>query len=501
MLVLLVAVVSAVVAEKSAVDLSRLPDGFLMGTATSAYQTEGAWNEDGKGESIWDNLVHRNPNYSVDCSNGDVAADSYHKYRRDVAMLKELGVDVYRFSVSWPRIMPTGDPTEINDKGVAHYDALINLLLENGITPMVTMYHWDLPQRLQDIGGWANPIMAYYFEEYANVLFTKFGDRVKWWVTINEPEHIAAGYEPALSVYVPSVAPGLPGHPGVGSYLAAHTMLLAHGRAYRLYNTTFRHRQHGRLGLALSAVHIQPASDAPEDVAAARRLFQFQVGWFAQPVYSAEGDYPPVMRERIDCRSRMEGRWRSRLPSFSEHERRMLTGSADFIGVNEYTSSLGRSNESAGDAGASMDLNPQWPTAAAKWLQVVPWGFREILNTLAKEYPGYPIFVTENGYADLGGLNDTDRIHYIVSYMSEMLKAIYVDKVPVIGYTYWSLMDSYEWDNGYRIKFGLYSVDFKHSDRKRRPKQSARVIAAIIKRKRLPQWLNMTAESIGKSLG
>ncbi|XP_049938797.1 myrosinase 1-like [Schistocerca serialis cubense] len=277
MLVLLVAVVSAVVAEKSAVDLSRLPDGFLMGTATSAYQTEGAWNEDGKGESIWDNLVHRNPNYSVDCSNGDVAADSYHKYRRDVTMLKELGVDVYRFSVSWPRIMPTGDPTEINDKGVAHYDALINLLLENGITPMVTMYHWDLPQRLQDLGGWANPIMAYYFEEYANVLFTKFGDRVKWWVTINEPEHIAAGYEPALSVYVPSVAPGLPGHPGVGSYLAAHTMLLAHSRAYRLYNTTFRHRQHGRLGLALSAVHIQPASDAPEDVAAARRLFQFQV--------------------------------------------------------------------------------------------------------------------------------------------------------------------------------------------------------------------------------
>ncbi|XP_049938796.1 lactase/phlorizin hydrolase-like [Schistocerca serialis cubense] len=162
------------------------------------------------------------------------------------------------------------------------------------------------------------------------------------------------------------------------------------------------------------------------------------------------------MRERIDCRSRMEGRWRSRLPSFSEHERRMLTGSADFIGVNEYTSSLGRSNESAGDAGASMDLNPQWPTAAVKWLQ---------------------------------------------SYMSEMLKAIYVDKAPVIGYTYWSLMDSYEWDNGYRIKFGLYSVDFKHSDRKRRPKQSARVIAAIIKRKRLPQWLNMTAESIGKSLG
>ncbi|XP_049837992.1 myrosinase 1-like [Schistocerca gregaria] len=324
----------------------------------------------GKGESIWNNLLHRNPNYSVDCSNGDVAADSYDKYRRDVAMLKELGVDVYRFSVSWPRILPTGDPTEINHKGVAHYDALINLLLENGITPMVMMYHWDLPQRLQDLGGWANPIVASYFEEYASVLFTKFGDRVKWWVTIKEPEHIAAGYEPALSVYVPSVAPGLSGHPGVGSYLTAHTMLLAHGRAYRLYNTTFRHCQHGRLGLALSAVHIQPASDAPEDVAAARRLFQFQVGWFAQPVYSTEGDYPPVMHERMDCRSRMEGRWWSRLPSFNEHECRMLTGSAEFIGINEYTSALGRSNESAGDAGASMDLNPQWPTAAAIWLQV-----------------------------------------------------------------------------------------------------------------------------------
>ncbi|XP_021923731.1 lactase-phlorizin hydrolase-like isoform X2 [Zootermopsis nevadensis] len=212
------------------------PPDFRFGVATASYQIEGAWNTDGKGESIWDRMTHQHPDFFF---NGDVAADSYHLYKEDVRALKELGVGVYRFSISWPRILPTGDVDVVNKLGIAYYNNLINELLANGIEPMVTMYHWDLPQALQDIGGWPNQVIADYFEEYARVLFTHFGDRVKLWLTFNEPLSFCAGYGEWRAG-----APGIDAH-GIGDYMSAHTVLHAHARVYHLYDNVFRKKQKG----------------------------------------------------------------------------------------------------------------------------------------------------------------------------------------------------------------------------------------------------------------
>ncbi|KAJ4446058.1 hypothetical protein ANN_12744 [Periplaneta americana] len=215
------------------------PDGFLFGTATSSYQVEGAWLEDGKSLNIWDTLTHNKSNLISDRSNGDVACDSYHKYKEDVQLLKELGVNFYRFSVSWSRILPTGHINVVNQAGIDYYNNLINELLADGIQPMVTMYHWDLPQTLQDLGGWPNQVMAQYFEDYARVLFTNYGDRVKYWITFNEPSVFTAGYE-SVAFHAPNV-----GATGFGQYLATHTVLKAHARAYHLYDNEFRAAQQG----------------------------------------------------------------------------------------------------------------------------------------------------------------------------------------------------------------------------------------------------------------
>ncbi|KAJ9575436.1 hypothetical protein L9F63_025613, partial [Diploptera punctata] len=213
------------------------PEDFIIGIASSAYQYEGAWNEGGKGESIWDSFLHAHPEAVADHTNGDIAADFYHKYKEDVQRIKSLRLSAFRFSISWPRIMPTGMLNSLNQEGINFYNDLINELIANGITPIITMYHWDLPQKLQDLGGWTNKIISEYFEDYADILFKCYGDRVKWWVTINEPTKITEGYggnETGLG-YPPNAS-----EPGIGPYLAGHNMLLSHARVYHLYDRKYR---------------------------------------------------------------------------------------------------------------------------------------------------------------------------------------------------------------------------------------------------------------------
>ncbi|XP_047004515.1 myrosinase 1-like [Schistocerca americana] len=251
--------------------VNRFPDGFMLGTGSSAYQVEGAWNEDGKGESIWDRMTHENPEYGLGDGNGDVSCDSYHKYKEDVQLLKALNADVYRFSISWPRILPTGDLDVINQPGIDYYNNLINELLANGIQPMVTMYHWDLPQALRYIGGWTNPLLADYFVEYARVLFENFGDRVKWWVTFDEPAQFVSGYADNRD-YAPSQNAS-----GVGDYLATHTVLRAHAGAYRLYDQQYRAAQNGSVGIVLDIQFAEPAVNDSQHRAAADRELQFNV--------------------------------------------------------------------------------------------------------------------------------------------------------------------------------------------------------------------------------
>ncbi|XP_049792465.1 myrosinase 1-like [Schistocerca nitens] len=453
----------------------KFPDGFLMGCGTASYQVEGAWNEDGKGENIWDHMFHEHPEYGTNGDNGDVACDSYHKYKEDVQMLKALNVDVYRFSISWPRILPTGDVDIINQPGIDYYNNLINELLDNGIQPMVTMYHWDLPQALQYIGGWTNGLMADYFVEYARVLFENFGDRVKWWITFNEPAMVVQGYASK------DRAPSQPA-PGVGDYLAAHTLLKAHGRVYRLYDQQYRAAQNGSVGISLDVQGSAPLTNSTEDVVAADRYQKFEAGHFAHPIFSQEGDYPAVMRQRVDANSKREGRPRSRLPIFTQEELQYIRGSADFFGLNHYWTDFvtdevnATSPSKAGDTGA---------TAVRNGLH--SWGFRNILNWIVNEYPGYSVFVTENGVETSTGLNDIDRIQYYKEYLTELQQAVNIDKVPVIGYIAWSLMDNLEWTYGFTRKFGLYEVDFKSPNRTRTAKDSAAFMAKIFLSKKITE--------------
>ncbi|XP_049837164.1 myrosinase 1-like [Schistocerca gregaria] len=473
---ILLATVLAVAAAQTAVN--QFPEGFLLGAATAAYQIEGGWNEDGKGENIWDHMLHEHPEYGTNGNNGDVACDSYHKYQEDVQMLKALNANVYRFSISWARILPTGDVDVINQPGIEYYNNLINELLANGIQPMVTMYHWDLPQALQYIGGWPNPLLADYFVEYARVLFENFGDRVKWWITFNEPASFTGGYG-SSGLQAPSQNAS-----GIGDYLATHTVLRAHGLVYHLYDEQYRATQNGSVGITLNIAGTEPLTNSTEDLEAVERSLQFEAGHYAHPIFSQDGDYPAIMRERVDANSAAEGRPRSRLPTFTQEEIAYLRGSSDFFGVNHYYTNIVTSGESGISPSKTRDSG-----IVSTAIRPYPWAFRNILNWIANEYPGYPIIVTENGFAALGygGLNDTYRIIYYRAYLTALLQAVNTDGVPLIGYTAWSLMDNLEWNSGFTVKYGLYEVDFDSPNRTRTPKDSVAFLSQVYGSREVPQ--------------
>ncbi|VVD04216.1 unnamed protein product [Leptidea sinapis] len=430
------------------------PDNFMLGVATAAFQIEGAWNEGGKGESMWDTFLHKNPDFTLDRSNGDVAADSYHKYKQDIIMVQSLGVKYYRLSISWPRILPKGTDNYINKEGVRYYRRLFKELRKAKINPVVTLFHWDLPTPLMDLGGWSNPKMADFFVDYARVAFTLFGDLVKIWTTINEIHiHCYQGY--GRDYFVPAIK-----FSGVADYLCSHNMLLGHAKVYHLYDKKFKPRQKGKVGLTLDAFHADPKDPTKaDDREAAERYLQMTLGIYAHPIYSEKGDYPELVRERIDNMSISQGFARSRLPVFTPQEVEMVRGSSDFFGLNHYSTflmSLSRMEDGWSvpsmdhDIGVKMEHDPTWPTPGSDWLAVYPEGFRKILNWITKQYgTKVPIIVTENGLSDFGGLNDYDRVSYYNNYMSQLLLAIHEDKCNVIGYFAWTLMDDFEWKDGF----------------------------------------------------
>ncbi|XP_066994436.2 myrosinase 1 [Anabrus simplex] len=437
-------------------------------------------------------MFHEHPEYSPVGQNGDVASDSYHLYKEDVKLLKELGVNHYRFSISWPRIMPTGEANNINQPGMDYYNNLINELLDNGIVPVVTMYHWDLPQWLQDLGGWANPIIADYFEDYARVLYENFGDRVKWWITLNEPASFVSGYA-SQGGLAPSV-----NKPGVGDYLANHNSLIAHARAYHLYDEQYRAKQQGKVGITLNTEWYEPLTNSTEDIAAASRGLQFSFGLYAHPIFSPEGDYPPIVREIVDRNSKAEGRTRSRLPVFSKEMVEYIKGTYDFLGLNYYSTKLITSGETgenpsmSRDSGIVSSQDPSWPASpVTPWLKVVPWGFRKLISWVSQTYNSPIIFITENGYSDEGTLQDTDRINYYKGHLTELLKAIHEDGCNVVGYTAWSLIDDLEWLTGFRDRFGLHYVNVSDPARPRTAKASVQFLKEVFRTREIPdKYLN-----------
>ncbi|XP_053610113.1 myrosinase 1-like [Plodia interpunctella] len=466
------------------------PRGFAFGVATASYQIEGAWNISGKGESIWDRYTHAHPERVFDHNNGDVAADSYHQWREDVALLKHLGVSFYRFSISWSRILPSGFSNEVNEDGIKYYAELISALESNNIAPVVTMYHWDLPQPLQDLGGWTNPIMADYFVDYATVLFDRFSSSVKMWITFNEPLSFCH------DGYGGDDAPGGRSS-GIETYMCGHNVLRAHGKVYKLYQDRKKqNKAPGWIGITLDMPWMEPATTAREDQEAAEIARQFIFGWFAHPIFSKEGDYPEIMRKRIDEKSRVQNFARSRLPHFTANEVRSIKGSFDFLGLNHYTTYLASPAESHSpgkeptfedDMGVRITQKENWPKSNSTWLRIVPWGFRRALNWIKTSYNNPPTLVTENGISLAPGTHDPKRINYIDSYLRALHDAILKDKCHVIGYTYWSLIDNFEWMRGFSERFGLYQVDYTSPKRTRTARLSASYFGQVANTLCLPE--------------
>ncbi|KAL3868358.1 hypothetical protein ACJMK2_041172 [Sinanodonta woodiana] len=451
----------------------RFPSNFMWGLATSAHQIEGAWNASGKSEHIWDRFCHAGKCWKGDT--GDVACDSFHKYMVDVQLLKKIGVTHYRFSLAWTRIIPNPLTGKVNQEGLNYYRQLIDELQRNNIIPLVTIFHWDLPQSLEDIGSWANDSLVGYYNHYADVVFKAYGDKVKHWITFNEPWVICwMGY--GTGEYAPGIK-----EPATRPYKCAHTIIKSHAEAYHTYNDKYRNTQKGQVGITMNSDFMAPKDPHNKShIEAATRAQQFNLGWFAHPIFKS-GDYPDVMKNYV-AKNSPQGT--SRLPNFTAQEIARNNGSADFLGLNHYTTSLVeplRRNDNVHVTGGYIDdqenilsHDPAWPGSGSTWLFVVPWGFRNLLNWIRTEYGNPQVIVTENGVTDNNGtVQDKHRVDYYRAYITEMLKAINEDKCNVTGYTAWSLMDNFEWSNGYHEKFGIHYINFSDPELKRVPKDSA----------------------------
>ncbi|XP_038218664.1 myrosinase 1-like [Zerene cesonia] len=460
----------------------KFPPGFKFGAATAAYQVEGAWNVSDKSPSIWDTFTHDHPEQILDGSNGDVACDSYHLWEQDIQLAKDLGLHFYRFSLSWPRLLPNGFANHISEDGSRYYNNLIDGLIANGIEPMITLFHWDLPQNLQDLGGMTNPLIAEWFGAYSRVAYTLFGDRVKTWSTFNEPLAICdVAYEGG------KLAPGI-ASPETGIYLCAKNLMIAHATSYRIYNEEFRAKYNGKVGIVNHHVWFTPYSSEYEELTHLTRDLGFL---YSHPIYSETGGWPPSVEAFVASKSEKEGYSTSRLPKFTAEEIEFVKGTADYYGFNYYTSRLVReANNSTvfawpsnGNAELNVELipDPNWD-AGLDWLVSYPPGIRAQLNLIREYYGNVEIIITENGFStSTDELDDVTRTQYFRDHLEQVLLANTEDGVNVTGYTAWSLIDNYEWNSGYTSRFGIVRVDFTDPLRSRTPRASAEYYADVIR--------------------
>ncbi|NP_001182995.1 Beta-glucosidase 31 precursor [Zea mays] len=481
----------------AAITRGDFPEGFVFGAGASAYQIEGAWAEDGKKPSIWDTYTHSG--YSIDRDTGDVAADQYHHYKEDVKLMHDMGLDAYRFSIAWSRLIPDGRGA-VNPKGLEYYNSLIDELLRYGRhLPHVTIYHFDLPQALQDeYNGLLSPRIIDDFTAYADVCFRSFGDRVKHWITVNEPNiEPIGGYDQG---YLPPRRCSYPfglgvtcthGNSTTEPYAVAHHLLLAHASAVSLYRRKYQGEQGGRIGLTLLAWWYEPATQKPEDVEAAARANDFSLGWFMHPL--VYGDYPPVMKRNVGAR----------LPSLTARDSAMVRGSLDFVGINQYgailvEADLGQLDRDLRDYYGDMATNfvtVPFESTVTRNQQVprlglrnheAPWALSKLLEHLQTHYGNPPVMIHENGAGHepdpSGGFlyDDEFRAHFLRVYVEAALASVR-NGSDLRGYFVWSFMDVFEFLFSYRFRFGLYGVDFAADNRTRYARRSARWYAGFLR--------------------
>jgi beta-glucosidase len=438
------------------------PKGFVWGASTASYQIEGAWNEDGKGESIWDRFSHALGKI-LDGSNGDVACDHYHRYQEDVGLMKELGLRAYRFSISWPRVLPHGKG-EANPKGLDFYDRLVDALLAARIEPFATLYHWDLPQKLQEQGGWANRETVAHFEAYAGAVSRRLGDRVRNWMTHNEPwvaafvGHLYGEHAPGLEDLKTALQ-------------AAHHILLSHGRVVPALRAGGDGRT--RVGIVHNLEWVNPFTQSEEDLAAARRHDGAFNRWFLDPVF--KGTYPQDMLEW----------YAEKAPTVETQDLETIAVPVDFLGVNYYT----RRTIAHDTKGDFLKVKRIWyhfvPHANFEQWEVNPEALYLLLRRVHREYGQPVMYVTESGTPSGeevrpdGMVADPQRLDYLKRHFAAAWHAIQ-EGVKLRGYFVWSLMDNFEWNSGYTKRFGLAYVDF--ATQKRTIKESGRWYAETIRR-------------------
>jgi beta-glucosidase len=424
------------------------PKGFEWGTATSAYQIEGAWNEDGKGESIWDNFSHK-PGNIQNGDTGDIACDHYHRYKEDIQIMKEIGVKAYRFSISWPRILPkgTGKP---NQKGLDFYKNLVESLLDAHIKPVVTLYHWDLPQALQDKGGWVNRDSINYFEDYAKLMFKELGDIVPMWITHNEP-WVVAHYGHTFGEH----APGL--KDTKKAIQASHNLLLSHGKAVHAYRQI---GLKGEIGISLNFIPSFPHTDSREDKIAAEKQDQFVNRWFLDPLF--KGAYPRFLFNFY--------KWKYDLPRIEKGDLELISTPIDFLGINYYyrniLKSTGTLHELFTNELSIEKVRIKKAQYAAMGWENYPQGLYNLLAGVKRDYGNIPLYITESGAAFNDKLTKDNKIHdkkrikYLREHIKKACQALR-DGVPLKGYFVWSQMDNFEWEYGFSKRFGLIYVDFQ----------------------------------------
>jgi beta-glucosidase len=427
--------------------MEQFPEHFRWGAATAAYQIEGAVTEDGRGESIWDRFC-ATPGHILNNDTGDVACDSYHLYPADVRLKQDLGLNAYRFSIAWPRILPEGRG-QVNAAGLDYYDNLVDTLLSAGITPFATLYHWDLPQALQDeVGGWNSRETAHAFAEYADAVSKRLGDRVLHWITLNEPWVSAfMGNESGV------MAPGI--QDARIAWQVSHNLLLGHGLAVPVL------RANGvpetRVGITLNLSPVKPATEAHEDATLAEYADGKQNRWFLDPLF--RGGYPADMLDLLATMSN-----ENLVPLIESGDLEIIARPIDFLGVNYYYPTTVHQLP-GGQFGQYEVVNPEGVQFTEMGWPIVPRGIYDLLTRLHKDYHIPELYITENGAAfadevtDDGHVHDARRIDYLREHLLQAHAAI-ADGVPLAGYFVWSLLDNFEWAHGYSKRFGIVYIDY-----------------------------------------
>jgi beta-glucosidase len=422
---------------------------FVWGVATSSYQIEGAANEDGRGKSIWDTFC-KVPGKVANFDNGDIACDHYHRYKEDLDLMKWMGVKAYRFSVAWPRVIPDG-VGRVNEMGLDFYDRLIDSLLEREIAPWLTMYHWDLPEALQLRGGWNNREVVEWFGEYAEVLTSRFGDRVKNWMTLNEP--LCSAW---LGHLYGDMAPGIKDLQTALN--VSHHLLMSHGLACQVIRSNV---SEANVGIVINVTPAVPATDSQEDSNAAKLADGFDNRWFLDPVFGRT--YPADVIDTLGAS-----------PEIHSGDMKLIAQDLDFLGVNFYFRQTVAADQNSKPLPIRSVNRENVKRTAMNW-EVHPQAFEEILLRISKEYSPKAIYITENGSAwndevINGEIIDDERIDYLARHLDAMRSAR-EQGAPILGYFAWSFLDNFEWAYGYEKRFGLIYVDYK--TQKRTPKKSA----------------------------